>query len=196
MPVIVSFSMSEMLNWKVRAPPSPTVKALPGSSIKTGASLTDVTVSTNVSLPVRLPSRASSFQIAVVRWASRARAAQPDTRSDLAPTGTLRVGINHGNLVLAQKNPATGEVICKVAEGDKADIDKAVAAARKAFDQLGLEETAGKAAIKAKFKERNSHYDGKVEFRIENGEIREAIFGQPPVYADVIDRQPALFIAR
>lgn len=34
----------------------------------------------------------------------------PAVRSDLAPTGTLRVGINHGNLVLAQKNPATGEV--------------------------------------------------------------------------------------
>lgn len=32
------------------------------------------------------------------------------------------------------ENPATGEVICKVAEGDKADIDKAVAAARRAFE--------------------------------------------------------------
>src|SRR5579872_3164901 len=32
-------------------------------------------------------------------------------------------------------NPATGEVIAKVAEGDKADVDKAVAAARKAFDR-------------------------------------------------------------
>src|SRR5262245_34550681 len=31
-------------------------------------------------------------------------------------------------------NPATGEVICNVAEGDKADIDKAVKAARKAFE--------------------------------------------------------------
>lgn len=31
-------------------------------------------------------------------------------------------------------NPATGEVICQVAEGDKADIDLAVAAARKAFE--------------------------------------------------------------
>lgn len=31
-------------------------------------------------------------------------------------------------------NPATGETICHVAEGDKADIDKAVAAARKAFE--------------------------------------------------------------
>src|SRR6202795_2132628 len=31
-------------------------------------------------------------------------------------------------------NPATGEVLATVAEGDKADIDRAVAAARKAFD--------------------------------------------------------------
>ncbi|MFO0876965.1 MAG: aldehyde dehydrogenase family protein [Gemmataceae bacterium] len=31
-------------------------------------------------------------------------------------------------------NPATGEVICQVAEGDKADIDLAVAAARRAFE--------------------------------------------------------------
>jgi len=31
-------------------------------------------------------------------------------------------------------NPATGEVICHVAEGDKADIDLAVKAARKAFE--------------------------------------------------------------
>ncbi len=32
-------------------------------------------------------------------------------------------------------NPATGEVICQVAEGDKADIDRAVKAARKAFEE-------------------------------------------------------------
>src|SRR6202047_2329005 len=32
-------------------------------------------------------------------------------------------------------NPATGEVIAKVAEGDKADVDKAVKAARQAFDK-------------------------------------------------------------
>ena len=31
-------------------------------------------------------------------------------------------------------NPATGETICQVAEGDKADVDLAVAAARKAFE--------------------------------------------------------------
>jgi aldehyde dehydrogenase (NAD+) len=32
-------------------------------------------------------------------------------------------------------NPATGETICQVAEGDKADVDLAVAAARKAFEE-------------------------------------------------------------
>jgi aldehyde dehydrogenase (NAD+) len=32
-------------------------------------------------------------------------------------------------------NPATGEVICNVAEGDKADVDLAVKAARKAFEE-------------------------------------------------------------
>jgi aldehyde dehydrogenase (NAD+) len=32
------------------------------------------------------------------------------------------------------ENPATGETICRVAEGDKADIDKAVSAARAAFE--------------------------------------------------------------
>jgi aldehyde dehydrogenase (NAD+) len=32
-------------------------------------------------------------------------------------------------------NPATGQVICQVAEGDKADVDRAVKAARKAFEE-------------------------------------------------------------
>jgi aldehyde dehydrogenase (NAD+) len=32
-------------------------------------------------------------------------------------------------------NPATGEPICQVAEGDKADVDRAVKAARKAFEE-------------------------------------------------------------
>src|SRR2546429_5863345 len=31
-------------------------------------------------------------------------------------------------------NPASGETICQVAEGDKADVDLAVKAARKAFE--------------------------------------------------------------
>src|SRR6516164_6178194 len=32
-------------------------------------------------------------------------------------------------------NPATGETICQVAEGDKADVDLAAKAARKAFEE-------------------------------------------------------------
>src|SRR2546425_7995854 len=32
-------------------------------------------------------------------------------------------------------NPATGEVIAHVAEGDKADVDKAVRAARRAYEK-------------------------------------------------------------
>src|SRR5216110_2510199 len=35
----------------------------------------------------------------------------------------------------ATLNPATGEAICQVAEGDKADVDLAVKAARKAFEE-------------------------------------------------------------
>ena len=34
----------------------------------------------------------------------------PSLRSDLAPTGTLRVGINYGNPVLATKDPASGDL--------------------------------------------------------------------------------------
>jgi len=34
----------------------------------------------------------------------------PAVRADLAPTGTLRAGINYGNAILAQGNPATGEL--------------------------------------------------------------------------------------
>ena len=34
----------------------------------------------------------------------------PEVRADLAPTGTLRAGINHGNPILAQKDPATGDL--------------------------------------------------------------------------------------
>src|SRR5689334_1476227 len=34
----------------------------------------------------------------------------PALRSDLAPTGKIRVGINHANPVLARKDPTTGEI--------------------------------------------------------------------------------------
>jgi polar amino acid transport system substrate-binding protein len=33
----------------------------------------------------------------------------PPARSDLAPTGTLRAGINYGNVILATRDPASGE---------------------------------------------------------------------------------------
>lgn len=33
----------------------------------------------------------------------------PPARADLAPTGKLRAGINYGNVILARKDPATGE---------------------------------------------------------------------------------------
>jgi polar amino acid transport system substrate-binding protein len=33
----------------------------------------------------------------------------PPARAELAPTGTLRAGINYGNVILARKDPATGE---------------------------------------------------------------------------------------
>ena len=35
-------------------------------------------------------------------------------------------------------DPTSGEVICRVAEGDKADIDLAVSAARRAFEKQGF----------------------------------------------------------
>jgi polar amino acid transport system substrate-binding protein len=33
----------------------------------------------------------------------------PAVRADLAPTGTIRAGINYGNFILATKDRATGE---------------------------------------------------------------------------------------
>ena len=34
----------------------------------------------------------------------------PSINKDLAPTGTVRVGINYGNPVLASRDPASGEL--------------------------------------------------------------------------------------
>src|SRR6266700_1590858 len=38
------------------------------------------------------------------------------------------------NKTLDTSNPATGEILCKIAEASSADVDRAVAAARKAFE--------------------------------------------------------------
>ncbi|HLS19034.1 MAG TPA: aldehyde dehydrogenase family protein, partial [Paracoccaceae bacterium] len=63
-------------------------------------------------------------------WKSRASALKPEGRAFIdgkfvdAASGKTFDSIN----------PATGEVLTSVAEGDAADIDRAVAAARRAFD--------------------------------------------------------------
>ena len=70
------------------------------------------------------------------------------TQSGAKPTGKLPVEVRQTRLLINgvwqdsasgktfdTLNPATGEVIAKVAEGDKPDVDKAVAAARRAFEQ-------------------------------------------------------------
>jgi polar amino acid transport system substrate-binding protein len=41
--------------------------------------------------------------------ASSTPSSDPAVRSELAPTGKLRAGINYGNFILAQKDPATGD---------------------------------------------------------------------------------------
>jgi len=77
-----------------------------------------------MNLHVTTPSAASSLQPGLREWLSSKR--------------LLLIG---GKWVPAQSgktfdvtDPATGEVIAKVAEGDKADVDAAVKAARKAFE--------------------------------------------------------------
>src|SRR3954471_9586002 len=50
-------------------------------------------------------------------------------------------------------NPATGEVIANVAEGDKADVDKAAKAARKAFE-------------KGPWKKMNARERGRILYRL------------------------------
>jgi aldehyde dehydrogenase (NAD+) len=62
------------------------------------------------------------------------------TETDTAPTATKLLINNRwvsseSDKTFATINPSTGEEICQVAEADAADVDKAVAAARAAFDQ-------------------------------------------------------------
>ncbi len=56
--------------------------------------------------------RIASGWLGLLLLASCATAPQisPAARSDLAPTGKLRVGINYGNVILAIKDPASGEL--------------------------------------------------------------------------------------
>ena len=62
------------------------------------------------------------------------------TETHTAPTATTLLINNRwvpseSGKTFATINPSTGEEICQVAEADAADVDKAVAAARAAFDQ-------------------------------------------------------------
>jgi len=78
-----------------------------------------------------------------VRAKNNGKAAAADTRTASKPPVEIRQTrlLIDGKWVNAASgksfetlNPATGEVIAKVAEADKADVDKAVAAARRAFE--------------------------------------------------------------
>ncbi|KAL8180073.1 UNVERIFIED_CONTAM: Aldehyde dehydrogenase, mitochondrial [Gekko kuhli] len=68
--------------------------------------------------------------------AAAAAVPQPNTRPDVS---YKKIFINNewhdstSRKTFPTINPSTGEVICQVAEGDKADVDKAVKAARDAF---------------------------------------------------------------
>ena len=63
----------------------------------------------------------------------------PAVRSELAPTGTLRAGINYGNVVLATKDPKTGEL-----NGVHVDLARELARrAGVAIDLIGYDTAGG-----------------------------------------------------
>jgi polar amino acid transport system substrate-binding protein len=68
--------------------------------------------------------------IAALALAAGVTSAQvgPALRTEFAPTGVLRAGINYGNVVLAQRNPTTGEL-----RGIAVDLSRALG------ERLGLE---------------------------------------------------------
>src|SRR5436305_15140743 len=66
--------------------------------------------------------------------APQARKAQPPKVKDQPMLIGGKWVDSQSGKTFATLNPATGETICQVAEGDKADVDLAVKAARKAFE--------------------------------------------------------------
>lgn len=97
--------------------------------------------------------------------AARADTAPPDAVASLAPTGRLRVAINFGNSVLAQKDPATG-----APRGVSADLAHALA------ERLGV--TPDFVAFDAA---------GKVFDALKSGVWDIAFLAIDPVRADGID---------
>ncbi|MEK7711240.1 MAG: aldehyde dehydrogenase family protein [Planctomycetota bacterium] len=87
-------------------------------------------------------------------------------------------------------NPTTGDVICRVAEGDKADVDKAVAAARKALESKAWRNMApaerGRLLYKlADLIEKNARELAALE-TLDNGKpIRDSLGGDVPGTAAV-----------
>ncbi|MDO8630417.1 MAG: aldehyde dehydrogenase family protein [Phycisphaerales bacterium] len=87
-------------------------------------------------------------------------------------------------------NPTTGDVICRVAEGDKADVDKAVAAARKALESKAWRNMApaerGRLLYKlADLIEKNAKELAALE-TLDNGKpIRDSLGGDVPGTAAV-----------
>ncbi|XP_063435466.1 retinal dehydrogenase 2-like [Mytilus trossulus] len=89
-------------------------------------------------------------------------------------------------------NPATGEKICDIQEGDKADVDKAVAAAKEAF-KLGSPwrrmdaSKRGKLLMKfATLLERDAQYLGSLE-TLDNGKPYTQAFGECYFSSDVVN---------
>ena len=55
-------------------------------------------------------SRILMLAAALVLAACAGSPVSPDARNELAPTGKVRVAVNHGNAILARRNPATGDL--------------------------------------------------------------------------------------
>ncbi|HKA07309.1 MAG TPA: aldehyde dehydrogenase family protein [Gemmataceae bacterium] len=79
--------------------------------------------------------------MAATKTRSKTQSAAPKFNKPPAPTVADQKMFIDGRWVTSASgktfptiNPSTGEVLCQVAEGDKADVDLAVKAARKAFD--------------------------------------------------------------
>ncbi len=72
--------------------------------------------------------------MATTKTAGKPRAARPPQVKDQPLFIGGKWQDSASGKTFATTNPATGETICQVAEGDKADVDLAVKAARKAFE--------------------------------------------------------------
>ncbi|XP_067862080.1 aldehyde dehydrogenase, mitochondrial-like [Heptranchias perlo] len=88
------------------------------------------------SIARRLPRVSGAIALGVRRYSAAATLPAPSTEPDIYYN---KIFINNewhdavSKKTFPTINPTTGEIICQVAEGDKADVDKAVKAAKEAF---------------------------------------------------------------